>query len=83
MIPRFRLGLIRRSYGMETYIQEDVIRTKEDLIAYCTSFLFHNLVRGDAILIQEAYAAAQERDVGQTSLFGAIMRGHEACEGIA
>jgi len=47
---------------METYIQEDIIRTKEDLIAYCTSFLFHNLVRGDAILIQEAYVAAREQD---------------------
>ena len=63
MIPRFRSVLIRRSYGMETYIQEDLIRTKEELIAFCTSFLFHNLVRGDAILIQEAYAAAKEQDV--------------------
>ena len=25
--------------------------------------LFHNLVRGDAILIQEAYAAAREKDI--------------------
>ena len=48
---------------METYIQEDLIRTKEELIDFCTSFLFHNLVRGDAIFIQEAYAAAKERDV--------------------
>ena len=78
----FPIGSYTQTYGMETYIQEDVIRTKEDLIAYCTSFLFHNLVRGDAILIQEAYAAAQEQDVETTSLFGAIMRGNEACEGI-
>ncbi|NYF25622.1 urease accessory protein UreF [Sporosarcina sp. JAI121] len=59
----FPIGSYTQSYGMETYIQEDVIRTKEDLTAYCTSFLFHNLVRGDAILIQEAYAAARERDI--------------------
>src|SRR6185437_15166035 len=51
------------SYGMETYIQEDAIRTKEDLVDYCTSFLFHNLVRGDAILIKEAHDAALNRDL--------------------
>lgn len=59
----FPIGSFTQSYGMETYIQEDVIRTKEDLVAYCTSFLFHNLVRGDAILIKEAHAAALENDV--------------------
>jgi len=48
---------------METYIQEDRIQTKEQLIDFCTSYLFHNLVRGDAILIQEAYTAALEKDV--------------------
>ncbi len=79
----FPIGSYTQSYGMETYIQEDLIRTKEDLIDYCTSFLFHNLVRGDAILIQEAYAAAKERDVGRLLEFRAIMRGHEACKGIA
>ena len=59
----FPIGSYTQSYGMETYIQEDRIRTKEDLINYCTSFLFHNLVYGDAILIQAAYAAAEERDL--------------------
>jgi urease accessory protein len=61
----FPIGSYTQTYGMETYIQDDIIRTKEDLIAYCTSFLFHNLVRGDAILIKEAYAAAEEQDVEQ------------------
>lgn len=59
----FPIGSYTQSYGMETYIQEDTIRTKEDLIDYCTSFLYHNLVRGDAIIIQVAYAAAKEQDI--------------------
>lgn len=59
----FPIGSYTQSYGMETYIQEDIIRTKDDLIDFCKSFLFHNLVRSDAILIQEAYAAAVEQDV--------------------
>ena len=58
----FPIGSYTQTYGMETYIQEDKITTKEDLIAFCTSFLFHNLVRGDAILIQEAYVAAKNLD---------------------
>jgi urease accessory protein len=59
----FPIGSYTQSYGMETYIQEDKIRTKEDLIDFCTSFLFNNLVRSDAILIQEAYAAALKQDM--------------------
>ncbi|MBO1910625.1 hypothetical protein J4G37_38280, partial [Microvirga sp. 3-52] len=59
----FPIGSYTQSYGMETYIQADLIRTKEDLIEFCTSFLFNNLVRSDAILIQEAYAAALNQDM--------------------
>ena len=59
----FPIGSYTQSYGMETYIQKDRIRTKEELIDFCTSFLFHNLVRSDALIIQEAYAAALARDV--------------------
>lgn len=59
----FPIGSYTQSYGMETYIQEDLIRTKEELVAFCTSFLFHNLVHGDAILIKEAYLAAGNQDV--------------------
>ena len=58
----FPIGSYTQSYGMETYIQEDRIKTKEELIDFCTSYLFHNLVRSDAIIIQEAYAAALARD---------------------
>ena len=59
----FPIGSYTQSYGMETYIQVDRITTKEELIDFCTSYLFHNLVRSDAIIIQEAYAAALARDV--------------------
>lgn len=58
----FPIGSYTHSYGMETYIQRDDLRTKEALVAYCTSYLFHNLVHGDAILIQEAYEAAEQND---------------------
>lgn len=78
----FPIGSYTQSYGMETYIQEDLIRTKEDLIDYCTSFLFHNLVRGDAILIQAAYDAAKERDLAKLleleQLCGAIKLAKES-----
>ncbi|MFJ7666485.1 urease accessory protein UreF [Lysinibacillus sp. NPDC097195] len=58
----FPIGSYTHSYGMETYIQEDVIRTKEQLIEYCQAYLFHNLVNGDALIIQDAFHAAQARD---------------------
>ena len=61
----FPIGSYTHTYGMETYIQEDKLRTREDLIAFCTSFLFHNLARGDAILVQEAYKATLLRDTNR------------------
>ncbi|MGG2073958.1 urease accessory UreF family protein [Lysinibacillus irui] len=59
----FPIGSYTHSYGMETYIQEDRIRTKEHLVEFCQVYLEQNLVYGDAILIQEAFHAAQARDV--------------------
>lgn len=61
----FPIGSYTHSYGMETYIQRDDIQTKKELVAYCESYLFHNLVYGDAILIQEAYEAASQDDVAR------------------
>lgn len=58
----FPIGSYTQSYGMETYIQEDIIRNKEHLIEFCSSFLHQNLVYGDAILLQEAHAAARNQD---------------------
>ncbi|UKJ47387.1 urease accessory protein UreF [Lysinibacillus sp. ACHW1.5] len=61
----FPIGSYTHSYGMETYIQEDIIRTKEQLVEFCQVYLFHNVVYGDAILIQEAFHAAKRRDVAR------------------
>ncbi|AXF57980.1 urease accessory protein UreF [Salicibibacter kimchii] len=47
---------------METYIQNDQIRTKQALIDYCQTYLFHNLGSGDAILVKESHQAAGNQD---------------------
>ncbi|MFJ5788789.1 urease accessory protein UreF [Lysinibacillus sp. NPDC093197] len=78
----FPIGSYTHSYGMETYIQEDVIRTKEQLIDYCKSYLFHNLVNGDALIIQDAFHAAKVRDCARLTeldeLCGAIKLAKES-----
>ncbi|WP_230874953.1 urease accessory protein UreF [Lysinibacillus cavernae] len=80
----FPIGSYTHSYGMETYIQEDVIRTKEQLVNFCKVYLFHNLVHGDALLIQEAFHAAKRRDVARLTeldeLCGAIKLAKESRE---
>lgn len=80
----FPIGSYTQSYGMETYIQEDIIRTKEDLLAFCRSYLFQNLVYGDAILIQEAHHATRKNDVDRLlyleQLCGAIKLAKESRE---
>lgn len=78
----FPIGTYTQSYGMETYIQEDIIRKKEELIDFCTTFLHQNLVYGDAILIQEAHKAAKQRDTDRLlhleNLCGAIKLAKES-----
>lgn len=78
----FPIGTYTQSYGMETYIQEDLIRTKEELIAFCTTFLYQNLVYGDAILIQESHKAARNREIERLlhleNLCGAIKLAKES-----
>jgi urease accessory protein len=78
----FPIGTYTQSYGMETYIQEDIIRTKEELIDFCTTFLHQNLVYGDAIFIQEAHKAAKHRDTDRLlhleNLCGAIKLAKES-----
>lgn len=80
----FPIGSYTQSYGMETYIQEDIIRTKDDLLEFCQTFLFQNLAYGDAILIQEAHSAAKLKDIDRLlyleQLCGAIKLAKESRE---
>ncbi len=59
----FPIGSYTHSFGMETYIQADKIRTKSDLLTYCKSYLQHNLGCGDAIIVKEAYHLAKEQNI--------------------
>jgi len=80
----FPIGSFTQTYGMETYIQEDFILNKTDLLAYCSSFLRYNLVHGDAILIKESYEAAKNHDMDRLlyleQLCGAIKLAKESRE---
>lgn len=51
----FPIGSYTQSFGMETYIQTDDIRTKEELYAYLRAFVRENLLYTDAIFVKEAY----------------------------
>lgn len=56
----FPIGSYTHSLGMETFIQSEAIRKKEDLFLYCCSYLEQNLATGDAILMKEAYDACRQ-----------------------
>lgn len=58
----FPMGSYTHSFGMETYIQENKIRTKEDLFDYCRSFLEENMTYCEAIFVKEAYQHSQKRN---------------------
>ncbi|WP_231689541.1 urease accessory protein UreF [Bacillus sp. FJAT-27245] len=58
----FPTGSFAHSFGMETYIQENSIRNKEDLSEFCNMYLRHNLASTDAIIVKEAYHLARKHD---------------------
>ncbi|WP_228548345.1 urease accessory protein UreF [Sporosarcina obsidiansis] len=80
----FPIGNYTHSYGMETFIQENRIHTKEHLLEFCKTFLKHNLAYGDAIFIQEAYKETEKRDMNALlsldELCGAVKLAKESRE---
>lgn len=51
----FPIGTYTHSFGMETFIQADLIRTKEDLFHFCQIYLHENVAYTDGIFVKEAY----------------------------
>lgn len=58
----FPTGSFAHSFGMETYIQENVIRNEDDLREFCDMYIRQNLASTDAIIAKEAYNLAINRD---------------------
>ncbi|UOQ84964.1 urease accessory protein UreF [Gracilibacillus salinarum] len=51
----FPIGSYTHSFGMETFIQSDTIRTKEDLFQFCKMYLHENVAYTDGIFVKESY----------------------------
>lgn len=58
----FPTGSFAHSFGMETYVQENVIRNDEDLWEFCDMYLRQNLASTDAIFVKEAFKLAKNGD---------------------
>lgn len=59
----FPTGSFAHSFGMETYIQEDIIRDEDDLLKFCNMYLQFNLASTDAIIVKEAHDLAKKQDI--------------------
>ncbi|WP_018932869.1 urease accessory protein UreF [Gracilibacillus lacisalsi] len=51
----FPIGTYTHSFGMETFIQEDAIKTKEDLFHFLQVYLHENVSYTDGIFVKESY----------------------------
>lgn len=58
----FPTGSFAHSFGMETYIQENLLRNEDDLREFLNMYIRHNLASADAILVKEAYHLARKHD---------------------
>lgn len=58
----FPTGSFAHSFGIETYIQEDILRDESDLIKFLEMYIRYNLASADAIFVKTAYYLAQQQD---------------------
>ncbi|TES48814.1 urease accessory protein UreF [Halalkalibacterium halodurans] len=49
----FPIGGYTHSFGLETYIQRDIVKDENSLIQWCRTYLYDNLGYGDGILLKE------------------------------
>lgn len=59
----FPTGSFAHSFGIETYIQESILRNEYDLKQFLDMYIRHNLASADAIFVKEAYFFAQQQDM--------------------
>lgn len=59
----FPIGSFAHSFGMETYIQDKDICSKEDLQEFCIMYIRHNLASTDAVIVKEAHDLARKQDL--------------------
>lgn len=59
----FPTGGFAHSFGIETYIQEEIIKDEHDLKKFLEMYIRYNLASADAILVKEAYHLAKQQDI--------------------
>lgn len=74
----FPIGGYSHSYGLETYIQKDLICNKEDAKKYITQNLLYNLCYNDFLTIKLVYEYIQDNQTEETDItFQQISALHE------
>lgn len=58
----FPTGSFAHSFGIETYIQENILQNEHNLKQFLDMYIRHNLASADAIFVKEAYFFAQQQD---------------------
>ncbi|EZH65470.1 hypothetical protein DH09_17755 [Bacillaceae bacterium JMAK1] len=61
----FPIGGYTHSFGMETFIQDEVITNEHELLEYLTSYLTNSVATGDALFVQEAHRLASRNELEQ------------------
>lgn len=59
----FPTGAFTQSFGLETYVQEGVISSKEDLVEFLTAYLHEGVATSDGLAMVLAYRAAGRGDL--------------------
>lgn len=59
----FPTGAFAHSFGMETYIQNNIISTVDDLKLFCESYIKNNLASTDALIVKKAYELSLTNDL--------------------
>ncbi|MFC5713946.1 urease accessory protein UreF [Thalassorhabdus alkalitolerans] len=71
----FPIGSYTQSFGMETYIQSDLVKDKKTLKEFCLSYLHGNLLTGDGLLVKEAYEKTLHKEWEQVEVLEKLCHG--------
>ena len=62
----FPVGGYSHSYGLETYIQRDLVRNENTALNYVQTYIKQNLLHGDLLAVKLAWEICKENQILET-----------------
>ena len=59
----FPVGMFNFSHGLESFVQEDMVKDKDDVVTLLGDILSHQIAPADCVALANSYRAAEQFDL--------------------